>query len=73
MARIGLLHSLRYMKTYTAPWSKSRVIVSVLVTGLCLGISFGILPHLRGINVGPVRTLGWLPAALVPVYRHQPT
>lgn len=67
MARIGLLHSLRYMKTYTAPWSKSRVIVSVLVTGLCLGISFGILPHLRGINVGPVRTLGWLPAALVPV------
>jgi hypothetical protein len=55
------------MKTDTALWSKSLVIMSALATGLCLGISFGILSHMRGINVGPVRTLGWLPAALLPV------
>lgn len=65
MARLGLLYSLRFLKTYTAPWSKSLVIVSVLATFLCLGISFGILPHTRGINVGFVSWMGWLPAALV--------
>jgi hypothetical protein len=65
MARIRLLHSLRFLKPYTAPWSKLFVIVSVLATGLCRGLSFEILSQTRGINVGPVRTLGWPPAALV--------
>lgn len=54
------------MKTYTAPWSKSLVIMSVLATILCLGITFGIplLPAPKhGGEVG--MWLRWLPLALV--------
>jgi len=54
------------MKTYKAPWSKCLIVVSVLATLMCLGITFGIpfLPAPRhGGEVG--MWLRWLPLALV--------
>jgi hypothetical protein len=46
------------MKTYQAPWSKSLVIVSALVTMLCLGIPLAIP---RGVmqEIGPLAVLLW--------------
>ena len=54
------------MKTYKAPWCRSLVIVSVLSTLLCLGITFGVplLPAPKhGGEVG--MWLRWLPLVLV--------
>jgi len=54
------------MKTYKAPWSTSLIVVSVLATLLCLGITFGIplLPAPKhGGDVG--MWLRWLPLVLV--------
>lgn len=66
MARDGLLHKVKMMKAFTAPWSKSLIVMSSLATLLCLGITFGLLPHTRGINAGPLRWVDLLPAAMVP-------
>ena len=54
------------MKTYKAPWSTSLIVMSVLATLLCLGITFGIplLPAPKhGGEVG--MWLSWLPLVLV--------
>jgi hypothetical protein len=51
------------MKTYKAPWSTLLVVVSVLTTLLCLGITFGV-PLLPGQH-GSGMWLSWLPLVLV--------
>ena len=54
------------MKTYKAPWSTSLIVVSVLATLLCLGITFGIplLPAPK--HCGELAMwLRWLPMVLI--------
>lgn len=54
------------MKNYEAPWSKSLIVTSLLVTVLCLGISLGawwgsVVKH----QPAPVRWLTLVPLAIV--------
>lgn len=52
------------MKTYKAPWSTSLIVVSVLSTLLCLGLTFVLFSAWRHSGT-PGVWLRWLPLALV--------
>lgn len=64
MAGRGLFYPLRFMKTYKAPWSSLLVVVSVLATLLCLGITLG-TPFLAASKHSWEMWLRWLPLALM--------